>query len=1149
MPSQIKSPGTIIDEAGVGTVVWSNPDNAKVSDDAYATVVLASTDPHYLKATNFGFTIPVDATIIGIVFEVEAKTSTGAIDGQVRSVKGGSVYVGYSVLVAINTSEDYNVYPPGDTENLWGQSWTPAEINDIGFGMALYTTWDLTGTVSVDHMRATVYYQETIETSVQAKASIVIERTTNISAKASIVNFAISSKADIKKTTSTTGALINTSEGPNSPKTMSDNDVIGTEIWGNVDGAKKFDSSRAYVILSNAGGGSSISHYLKASNFGFNIPWESTINGILVEITKNEDASSMYDNAVRIVKGGVIGATDKASLDEYQTYPSENYVSHGGASDLWGESWAVSDINDSSFGFVLSSKNLNAVDTGTVRVNYIRITVYYETVMKTISKASIKVSGVSSTISAKSNVVYEVATTATAKANIVGVVLNSITAKANIFNAMSQSVASKASIKILGLSTSISAKAELIIERLKNAQAKARIIKQSNIKKTLIYKLYQPDGTFIKVLNQEEILSDFQVNKNVNGGVGNLRVVLNKPIDDYDEYDAVKNPNGAIKYGNRIKVFLTDRYNTDKVIFFGYLVAIGPQYTNGKEEVELSFYSGVSKLSNDYYNTSGSPPYEPTEPAGFYVTETAVSASIIIKNILDNFILQTTNPMVSYTWAGSIVDCANTITYTFDRVKHLESLGKIEEYLPATWYWYVDAEGVMYVRDSSVQTEHKLIIGKDIRTIQAHKNMESVINYFILWNGRSTADASYVFREKTDATSKTDYDRITLFQQDSKVLSDAVADIRKDKVIAFRKDPKQELTIEVTSEYDIASLEPGQRVNIRNIRSNNQTTFADGLVIRRISYRVDSALVELAEIGSDFVKANSAEETAINIALKQNESALESLQAGVTPITDVNIWSGGNQFIEDTVVYSPIISGVNGYFKESIRLGDDGVGAVIRSYGKGAFNNAVAGFWLEKDASNDVKFELYKDANNYFRVDLGAGTFSFAGTMIIAGGSGLANLSDAGALALLDEVGASDCDVTIISGGKIITGLLTASNIQTGTLSSILIQTSQSANTGVKMSSAIGGIDIFGETLEFKDTSGNSRGSIYGLGGLILKAASGNNINYQGTAHYFNNKILPNYPNTVYVGDSSNPFEYAYIDKIIITTSGRLKLPVGTNLY
>jgi len=133
------SPGTMADDATVGTVAWANPDNAKISNDAYATLddnansydeyiiklvkngniegddkstfatlpivdtyipyggsadlwglVLTPADinavdfgavfsvsgvhfSHYLKATNFGFAIPANATINGILLEVEQK--------------------------------------------------------------------------------------------------------------------------------------------------------------------------------------------------------------------------------------------------------------------------------------------------------------------------------------------------------------------------------------------------------------------------------------------------------------------------------------------------------------------------------------------------------------------------------------------------------------------------------------------------------------------------------------------------------------------------------------------------------------------------------------------------------------------------------------------------------------------------------------------------------------------------------------------------------------------------------------------------------------------------------------------------------------------------------------------------------------------
>jgi hypothetical protein len=62
---------------------------------------------------------------------------------------------------------------------------------------------------------------------------------------------------------------------------------------------------------------------------------------------------SASDNAVRIVKGGVIGSTDKSGISNWNS--TDTVVYYGGPSDLWGESWSASDINSSNFGFAISA--------------------------------------------------------------------------------------------------------------------------------------------------------------------------------------------------------------------------------------------------------------------------------------------------------------------------------------------------------------------------------------------------------------------------------------------------------------------------------------------------------------------------------------------------------------------------------------------------------------------------------------------------------------------------------------------------------------------------------------------------------------------------------------------------------------------------
>lgn len=111
----------------------------------------------------------------------------------------------------------------------------------------------------------------------------------------------------------------------------------------------------------------------------------------------------------------------------------------------------------------------------------------------------------------------------------------------------------------------------------------------------------------------------------------------------------------------------------------------------------------------------------------------------------------------------------------------------------------------------------------------------------------------------------------------------------------------------------------------------------------------------------------------------------------------------------------------------------DGQGDSYIASGKTDFNNTQSGFIIGVDDSDSNKAKFYiGDSNNYFNWD--GSNIALKGSVTITGGSGIANLNDAGNLATLDNVGASNCDTTIISGGKVITTLLTADNIQTGTL-------------------------------------------------------------------------------------------------------------------
>ena len=164
------------------------------------------------------------------------------------------------------------------------------------------------------------------------------------------------------------------SQGPLSVGTAADDSAVGSITWSNTGNITASDNSRASAAN---GGAPTQAHYLKATNFGFSIPSGATIDGILVEVERKKQNSigSVSDTAVKIVKGGTVGSTNKAIGGYWST--TDTYISYGGSSDLWGETWSDSDINATDFGVVFSPTVTGGKGAGVANVDHIRVTVYY----------------------------------------------------------------------------------------------------------------------------------------------------------------------------------------------------------------------------------------------------------------------------------------------------------------------------------------------------------------------------------------------------------------------------------------------------------------------------------------------------------------------------------------------------------------------------------------------------------------------------------------------------------------------------------------------------------------------------------------------------------------------------------------------------
>ncbi len=112
--------------------------------------------------------------------------------------------------------------------------------------------------------------------------------------------------------------------------------------------------------------------YLKATDFGFSLPGTAVVDGIEVLVERRSSAGSVLDAAARIVKGGVVGASDRSMGGTWST--SDTVVTYGSNSDLWGETM---DREPTSTPRASASRSPSTTASTRRGVDQIRIKVYY----------------------------------------------------------------------------------------------------------------------------------------------------------------------------------------------------------------------------------------------------------------------------------------------------------------------------------------------------------------------------------------------------------------------------------------------------------------------------------------------------------------------------------------------------------------------------------------------------------------------------------------------------------------------------------------------------------------------------------------------------------------------------------------------------
>lgn len=301
-------------------------------------------DGQTIRFTNLGFNIPTGSTITGIQVLIHRRNEpapyvTWVRDRNVTLLRAGqpsganSAYTGNDWPKAGVGGEVAQQYPRGGINALWNTSWSPADINDPGFGFQIATAARYDGVPGSNDAN---YYDQ-------------------------FENWAIIDFVEVR-------VFVNPAPQAAALIRADDTQRIGVQF--------------------NAG--NLVSEELHLTNWNFNqptqlIPDDAEIYGIAARIVRSKTVgpATITDNAVRVVWTDAAGGLHYSpeSRAAAAAWPVNNAsgfepaANYGNNSDVWGTTLRGADVNRPGFGLAFSgTADMDAVGW----VNYAEISVWWK---------------------------------------------------------------------------------------------------------------------------------------------------------------------------------------------------------------------------------------------------------------------------------------------------------------------------------------------------------------------------------------------------------------------------------------------------------------------------------------------------------------------------------------------------------------------------------------------------------------------------------------------------------------------------------------------------------------------------------------------------------------------------------------------------
>ena len=362
---------------GCASGSWVNPNNAIVSDNAYAT----SNNNNQVLVCSFNLpALPPGSVITGIEVRLEGYAS-GTREADVDlSWNGGANYTGGDPTTTFANTE--TAFTLGGINDAWGRVWAVGDFTAANFRVRL-TSNNGNNTIFLDHVqvRVTYFAPLTITASAGAGGSITPSGAVSVTYGANqaftmtpaagyivqdvLVNGAPQGRLNAYQFNNVTAnhtIAVSFNSGWYQPSANQNGG--GPAAWTNP--ADAYTSNNASAVANSQ---NDVVQY-----YNFNIPAilaGSTINGIEIAIegasagTRELIAALSWNNGVTY--------TTTTETTNFINGGLEATLVLGGPVNTWGRTWAVSDFTNANFRVRLTADN----GTGDISVDQVQVKIHY----------------------------------------------------------------------------------------------------------------------------------------------------------------------------------------------------------------------------------------------------------------------------------------------------------------------------------------------------------------------------------------------------------------------------------------------------------------------------------------------------------------------------------------------------------------------------------------------------------------------------------------------------------------------------------------------------------------------------------------------------------------------------------------------------